>query len=779
MDATIKLKAYGIEAQNYMGVIGDTAASMGKSMDDTVEALADAQTGEFERLKEFGIKAVEVTKKNYQQLGVEMSAIGQTALTYVDKNGKQMAEVVDRNNREMITSTITAIWNDKYAGAMETRSKTLSGMWSTLKDNLSMGLADIMGYDMKNIEVQTFSLMGVFQSLMGVAVDLTGALSDIPEPIQTLIVVAALGVAGIGVLSAGFLAYGAILPLITADTAVFGVTLSAAIWPATAVVGALALVAAGLVYLDEKTGLVTNTWQLFSDMVTIVWNGLKGTVSGAIEEIISELDALAIMMSGGVFGGFGDAVTSILDPLGVVSTAFSNFTKNVHDVAEDIRAENKNIQDTTGETADAVDIASSYAGNAYGNWGEYAWGMADEVTSANDAAVQSTQTAATDYQKAVEDLMKDVQSTASAGVSFMSGVDIDDLRRGIRTVTDELIILNDQNELVKVSADGTVTSLEGMGAVTFDTARGAITIFTDGITDAQVESGTLEKLINDMGNDVVVLDGTKLDNLNGQISGTQTTIDNTRSSTITWQDALNQTHNFDFSGLQGNIAGVGTEVDTTTGKTDNMNNTFVNTNGSPFGTLQDNLSTVGVNVDEDTGKTDSLNSALGTTNLSPFGTLFGNLSTEGSLTDTNTGKTDSLNSTLRTTNLSPFGTLFGNLMNGGVKVDTLKGKTDDTNSSMGTLGGFSFSTTISNLGGITTKIGNIIEDAKDAISWLSKLGSSSSSSSSGSSSSGGSRSSESGVTKTGGSGTGEGNVKIVTYNNYSSSVLKNSIQKVS
>ena len=35
---------------------GDTASAMGKSLDQMIEAVADAATGEFERLKEFGIK---------------------------------------------------------------------------------------------------------------------------------------------------------------------------------------------------------------------------------------------------------------------------------------------------------------------------------------------------------------------------------------------------------------------------------------------------------------------------------------------------------------------------------------------------------------------------------------------------------------------------------------------------------------------------------------------------------------------------------------------------
>ena len=45
LDATVKLKAYGIEAGDYLTVLGDTASAMNKTLDESVEALADAQTG--------------------------------------------------------------------------------------------------------------------------------------------------------------------------------------------------------------------------------------------------------------------------------------------------------------------------------------------------------------------------------------------------------------------------------------------------------------------------------------------------------------------------------------------------------------------------------------------------------------------------------------------------------------------------------------------------------------------------------------------------------------
>ena len=57
-DAYMKLVGRGIRpTQKELLVFSDIANSAGKSIDQLIEAVLDAQTGEFERLKEFGIKA--------------------------------------------------------------------------------------------------------------------------------------------------------------------------------------------------------------------------------------------------------------------------------------------------------------------------------------------------------------------------------------------------------------------------------------------------------------------------------------------------------------------------------------------------------------------------------------------------------------------------------------------------------------------------------------------------------------------------------------------------
>lgn len=118
-ESFVRLRAYGLEARSgLLRTLGDTAAAMGKPLMQAVEAIADAVTGENERLKEFGIKAAK--------------SGGQIAYEYTDAAGKQQVKRVRANSRAMIQQTLTAIWNEKYGGQMAKLSKTWAGLTSTL-----------------------------------------------------------------------------------------------------------------------------------------------------------------------------------------------------------------------------------------------------------------------------------------------------------------------------------------------------------------------------------------------------------------------------------------------------------------------------------------------------------------------------------------------------------------------------------------------------------------------------------------------------------------------
>lgn len=93
---------------------GNTASAMGKDLSQMIEAVADASTGEFERLKEFGIKA----KSEGDNVSFTFRGVTKTI-------GKNAAE---------IESYLMALGTNEFAGAMNERAKTLDGSISNLED---------------------------------------------------------------------------------------------------------------------------------------------------------------------------------------------------------------------------------------------------------------------------------------------------------------------------------------------------------------------------------------------------------------------------------------------------------------------------------------------------------------------------------------------------------------------------------------------------------------------------------------------------------------------
>jgi len=124
MTGFIKLKNMGLDpSKEALTAYGDTASAMGKSLNDMVEAVADAATGEFERLKEFGIRsAVEGDKVKFTFQGVT-TEVG--------------------NNAQEIEGYLKNLGKEKFGGGMEAQSKTLGGVISTFKDTVSLAFADI------------------------------------------------------------------------------------------------------------------------------------------------------------------------------------------------------------------------------------------------------------------------------------------------------------------------------------------------------------------------------------------------------------------------------------------------------------------------------------------------------------------------------------------------------------------------------------------------------------------------------------------------------------
>lgn len=114
--AFTKLVSLGLNpSQKALMAYGNTAAAMGKDLNQMIEAVADATTGEFERLKEFGIKA--------SQQGDKVSFTFQGVTTTVKKNAAE------------IEGYLQGIGENNFAGAMENRMATLDGAISNLADS--------------------------------------------------------------------------------------------------------------------------------------------------------------------------------------------------------------------------------------------------------------------------------------------------------------------------------------------------------------------------------------------------------------------------------------------------------------------------------------------------------------------------------------------------------------------------------------------------------------------------------------------------------------------
>ena len=113
----IKLKALGIEpTEASLESFGNTSSAMGKSLDQMIEAVADAATGEFERLKEFGIKA----SKQGDQVKFTFQGVTTTV----------------KNSSEDITGYLESIGKTNFAGAMIKQMDTLNGKTSVLGDSV-------------------------------------------------------------------------------------------------------------------------------------------------------------------------------------------------------------------------------------------------------------------------------------------------------------------------------------------------------------------------------------------------------------------------------------------------------------------------------------------------------------------------------------------------------------------------------------------------------------------------------------------------------------------
>lgn len=151
-EAFIKMKALGLDpSQEALTSYGNTASAMGKSLNQMIEAVADAATGEFERLKEFGIKA--------KTEGDQVSLTFQGVTTTIG------------NNAAEIEGYLQAIGNVEFAGAMDRQSQTLAGAISNIGDAWDNLLDKILSGALEQLVVAAIQAVSALLNIIGAAAE--------------------------------------------------------------------------------------------------------------------------------------------------------------------------------------------------------------------------------------------------------------------------------------------------------------------------------------------------------------------------------------------------------------------------------------------------------------------------------------------------------------------------------------------------------------------------------------------------------------------------------
>jgi hypothetical protein len=380
-EASTKFLSAGMNAKEFMTIVGDVAAGTNKSIDQVTEAFIDAQTGEWERLKELGIQHVEIQKNNYEQLGITADKVGQDMLFSYDASGKKIVEVFDKHSKEATEAALKNLSVEKFAGSMDKVANSLSGKWSTIKDNINNALVDIVGFEVG--EKQASGLYLALQKLADVAISVTGAVSGLSEPMQTAITIAAVGGLAVGGLAIGIGLVGTASSLATPGMTALAVSINAAIWPATLVVTGIALLAAGLIYLDEKTGIVSAGWQVLKDIFTITVDDIGNIVDRLYNWVVQKVDGISQVISNMIPPGVVSAIGGAID---FISSKFGGMATDIHTRAVGIQGDNKDTATSTTQVGTSFTTAGIAAQGAGTGFNAAAGGLANTNSQAKAAA---------------------------------------------------------------------------------------------------------------------------------------------------------------------------------------------------------------------------------------------------------------------------------------------------------------------------------------------------------------------------------------------------------
>lgn len=291
VEAASKFEAMGLSAKKYLPLVGDMASATNKPVDQAVEAMIDAQTGELERLKEFGITKALITEKSNQMFRNQ---------TVINNKG----QIVDQKK---FNQALEAIMTDRFKGGMEKQSNSIKGLWSTVTGVTKSSLANFVGM-MNDGTIKQGSLLdklkskvkqlsdtfskwqtdGTIQRASQSFSDAFTKIYNIVSKVGNFILAHQKTFETFAVTIAGFMV--AVKIALALKTAIMGLQVVWAIFNGTLVLSPFGWVVIGITALVTAGFALWRNWGTVSNNLALFWDGTKAVFADGVNWCIDKIN---------------------------------------------------------------------------------------------------------------------------------------------------------------------------------------------------------------------------------------------------------------------------------------------------------------------------------------------------------------------------------------------------------------------------------------------------------------------------------------------------------
>lgn len=299
VEATAKMEAYGISSEKWLADVADMAGATNKSIDQATEAMADAVVGEFERMKEFGIKKEQI---------IERATKLSSKAIVAGKKGEGAKRVA-------IEKALQQLMQEKFKGGAEAQAKTFKGMWSTISGVTKSALAKIVGMN-EDGTIRTGSLYEKLKEKMQSVIEILNTWMEdgTIEKIATQVTVAVekmivifsnlinfiikyreaikIFAIFIGIMYAvakAIALYNAVMTIATIVTAL----LASPVLLVVAAIAAVVAIAYKLGILDDIFRIISKGVDIFLSVLTAIPGAIKEIFTSAFSWVTEKMEALS------------------------------------------------------------------------------------------------------------------------------------------------------------------------------------------------------------------------------------------------------------------------------------------------------------------------------------------------------------------------------------------------------------------------------------------------------------------------------------------------------